>query len=268
MVAAALLWSPAVFAGTSLERLPGYGGESTSRSPDVPALNPTNYQKRSIALGGWGQLELGQTEGPSTRLILSTPARPAAPVELGNRLNAKAAYYSPKLAGFQLGVSYAPMRVGYGADMEPARNMFEGAIRHETSLGKAKLRLTAGGGRARKRKDRAALHRSWTAGGQVALSGLTVGAMVRERIPVEGSRIRSWSTGLFYQEDGPTGGWSLGGRLERVAVGEEPALDAWSTVLRYRWSPKVTLSADLGTMAADGTPTDDTRILFGTRVQF
>lgn len=273
-LAASLLWTGAALADPAatplspapLSLLAGFYEAGQSASPDTPVLTASSYQKRAIALGGWGQVELGQTEGPASRLVLTAPARNAAPASTG--FNARAAYYSPRLLGFQLGISYAPLRVGYGNGDSPTEHMVEGGIRHEASLGKARLRLTAGGGRARKRADEAALHRSWTAGAQVALSGLTVGTTLREQTPVRGPTTRTWSAGIFYQQPGTMGGWSLAGRLDRVKVGSEPEMDAWTTALRYRWSPKLSLSADLGTMAADGSPAEDTRVLFGTRLRF
>ena len=262
-----LLWSAGAFADPVGETLWGYQVGTASVPVGGLARSAPVQQKMAIELGGWGEVELGQTDGPARRLVLTSPTR--APVsDPQNAIAAKAAYYSPKLSGFQVGLSYAPVRAGYGDSDSLAEHMVEGAIRHESTLGDARLRLTAGGGKAARRADSAALQQSWTAGGQVALSGLTVDVSLREQTPVQGDITRGWSAGIFYQQGGPEHGWSLLGRLEHVQVGTDPGLDAWSTALRYRWSPKVSLSAELGTLGSDGNPMDGTRLLFGTRVNF
>ena len=122
--------------------------------PDRTAAGTTiRFDKKAIDLGGWGALEVGQTESASRRMVATTPVRDqwfSDPVFMNDGAfggpDARATYYSPSLHGFNIGLGYTPVRTELGAAGPLARHVVEGVVRHEGRLGKARLRITAGAG--------------------------------------------------------------------------------------------------------------------------
>ena len=182
--------------------------------------------------------------------------------------DARATYYSPRLHGFNVGLGYTPVRTELGVADPLARHVVEGVVRHDGRMGKARLRITAGAGKAASAKDRGTPRKSWVVGGQVALPGVTVGAGYREQIPDDGSARRTLNLGFTMDQGTPVRGWSVMGRLAHTQVGDEALQEVWSTGLRFRMTPKISLSADLGTMTYSGDPSDSTMLRVGTRVLF
>lgn len=232
-------------------------------------------RKTDIDLGPWGDIEVGQTDSPSKRLVATSPVGTPWFVD-GNPAggaNPRAAYYSPRLAGFQVGVGYTPVQAEAGDLEATASHMVEGVIRQERRFGRASLRLTASGGRARVvGTDHGTPRESWLLGGQFLLDGLTVGAGYREQVLETGVARRTWNAGLYYRganvPDLGVRRWTLTGRLAHTRLDDAAPQDAWSTGLRYRMTSKVSLTADLGTMTQDGAPAASTLVWLGTRVVF
>lgn len=255
--------------------------------PDMgrPDINPqadeslppeTTFEKRAFDLGTWGAIEVGQTESPQRRMVATSPVRDPWFTDslyeddgaFGGP-DARATYYSPRLSGFRVGLGYTPVRTEAGVPDPVARHLMEGVVRHEGKLGKAKYRLTAGAGKARVTdKGRGTPKQSWVVGGQVAMSGLTLGAGYREQTPDLGPLRRTFNAGLTLERGNTARGWSLTGRLAHTQLGDEAPQEAWSTGVRYRMSPQVSVTADLGTMTYDGDPATSTMLRVGTRVLF
>ena len=97
---------------------------------------------------------------------------------------------------------------------------------------------------------------------------MTLGAGYREQLPDDGAARRTFNAGLLLEQGTPVRGWSVMGRLAHTRVGDEAPQEVWSTGLRFRMSPKVSVTADLGTMTYSGDPSDSTMLRVGTRVLF
>ena len=249
--------------------------------PDVAAhgdegtIHSATFDKKAFDLGTWGAIEVGQTESPSRRMVATTPLRDpwfTDPLFMDDGAfggpDARATYYSPSLSGFRVGLGYTPVRTEAGTTDPIARHLIEGVVRHEGKFGRAKFRLSAGGGKARVTKRRDSPKQSWVVGGQVALSGLTVGAGYREQILDAGPSRRTFNAGLTLDRHTPVGGWSFTGRLAQTQLGDDTPQEAWSTGVRYRMNPQISMTADLGTMTYDGGPATSTMLRVGTRVLF
>ncbi|KAA0684050.1 porin [Roseomonas genomospecies 6] len=271
LAALTLVLSSAAAAGS----LPDYDRPDLDRTAAGGGAASIRFDKKAIDLGGWGALEVGQTESASRRMVATTPVRDqwfSDPVFMNDGAfggpDARATYYSPRLHGFNIGLGYTPVRTELGAADPLARHVVEGVVRHDGRMGKARLRITAGAGRAATAKDRGTPRKSWVVGGQVALPGVTVGAGYREQIPDDGSARRTLNLGFTLDQGTPVRGWSVMGRLAHTQVGGEALQEVWSTGLRFRMTPKISLSADLGTMTYGGDPSDSTMLRVGTRVLF
>ncbi|MBP2314418.1 porin [Azospirillum soli] len=227
-------------------------------------------RKKAIDLGSWGEIEVGQTDSPSRRLVVTTPVRdPWFVDDAYGGMDARAAYYSPRVSGFRVGLGYTPVLPDPGEADSVARHRIEGVVRHDGRLGKAKLHVTAGGGKARVTSNgRRTSRKTWVVGGQVAARGLTVGAGYRGQTAPDGPDRHTLNAGVRYESSTDARSWSVTGRVAHTQAGDETAQEAWSTGLRFRVTPKFSLSADLGTMTYDGDPAASTMLRIGTRVVF
>ncbi len=258
---------------------------ATQAASELPNVDPrsdetvpvdASFEKRAFNLGPWGAIEIGQTDSAQRRLVVTSPVRDpwftdSLFVDDGafGSPDARATYYSPRLSGFRVGLGYTPFRTEPGVPDPVARHLMEGVIRNEGTIGVARYRLTAGAGKAQVTdKDRGTPRQSWVVGGQLALRGLTFGAGYREQTPDIGPPRRTFNAGLSLERGTTLQGWSLTGRLAHTQLGDELPQEAWSTGLRYRMSPQVSVSADLGTMTYDGGPATSTMLRLGTRVLF
>ena len=249
----------------------------TGRHADGDTLPAdASFEKRAFNLGTWGAVEIGQTDSAQRRMVVTSPVRDpwftdTLFVDDGafGGPDARATYYSPPLSGFRVGLGYTPVRTEPGVSDPVARHLMEGVVRNEGTVGAARYRLTFGAGKARiTDKERGTPKQSWVLGGQFALRGLTLGGGYREQTPDIGPARRTFNAGLSLERGTAAHGWSLTGRLAHTQLGNEIPQEAWSTGLRYRMSPKVSLSADLGTMGYDGGPADSTMLRVGTRLLF
>ncbi|MBP2290632.1 porin [Azospirillum rugosum] len=258
---------------------------ATQAASELPNVDPradetvpvdASFEKRAFNLGPWGAIEIGQTESAQRRLVVTSPVRDpwftdSLFVDDGafGSPDARATYYSPRLSGFRVGLGYTPIRTEPGVSDPVARHLMEGVIRNEGKVGAARYRLTVGAGKAQiTDKERGTPRQSWVIGGQLALRGLTLGAGYREQMPDIGPPRRTFNAGLMLERGTTLQGWSLTGRLAHTQLGDELPQEAWSTGLRYRMSPQVSVSADLGTMTYDGGPATSTMLRLGTRVLF
>ncbi|MGQ9371074.1 porin [Azospirillum sp. ST 5-10] len=208
----------------------------------------------------WGDVEVGETDGASSRLMVTGPATEFWPTAgLGSGRSTKAAYFTELRHDLAFGVSYAPIADGTG--LGDALHMVEAALRHGTSLGGARLDFTVGGVGAQARNPLlAAPLRSLMAGGEVVWRQLTMGAAVRDQKADAGAR-RSWTAGLLYQ----AGDWSVRGQVARTVTAGEATSGGWNTAVRYVVTPGIALTAGL---SQSGAEAETTVMRLGTRIRF
>ncbi|SMH62117.1 porin [Azospirillum agricola] len=211
--------------------------------------------------GGWGQLELGQTEGARRRLAALGSIMASGPGDESARLT----YYTPPVRGFEVGASYTPMPRGTEALPDPrdARHMVEAAIRKKTRIGKATVRLTAGTSRARVRADsRRVPRQSWMAGAQVGWEAVRLDSDLRQQVTADGAASRVWNTALAYG----AGNVTLSLNLRRSWVEGEPVAGLYRADAAYQLTPRWQLVADTDIAAAGGSP--EAVVTVGTRLLF
>lgn len=212
--------------------------------------------------GGWGDLEVGRTDGVRQRLV-PTGASTLTP-SLGDG-SAKLAYYAPMAHGLRLGVSYAPLPRGEAAELDPlnTRHMFEAAVGKLLDIGGARARFSAGVSRAEVRSGSWRVpKRSWIVGAQVAWDELRIAADLRERLTAAGDTIRSWSSGVALLADA----WKLKVQLNRSWTGEDPAVDRLRADASYSVSQHWQIRADAG--RTDDGCRADTIVRLATRIAF
>lgn len=236
----------------------GLSWDSLQSSTELDRLD-----RRYLRLdGGWGDLEVGRTDGVRQRLV-PTGASMLAP-SLGDG-GAKLAYYAPEVHGLRLGIGYAPMPRGDAAAPDPltTRHQMEAAVTRMLSIGRARARLSAGFSRAQVRQDSWLVpKRSWIVGAQVAWDQLRVAADLRERLTAAGDTIRSWSSGVAWLADA----WKVKVQVNRSWTGAEAAVERLRADASYSLNPRWQIRAD-----ADHTDDGcrvDTVVRLATRIVF
>lgn len=211
---------------------------------------------------GWGDLEVGRTDGARQRLVPIGAAMLTPSLSDGS---AKLAWYAPIEHGLRLGVSYAPLPRGEAAEPDPltTRHMMEAAIAKMLNIGAAHTRLSAGVSRAEVRPGSWRVpRRSWIIGAQVAWEELRVASDLRERLTAAGDTIRSWSSGVAWLADA----WKLKLQMNRSWTGEQPSVDRLRADASYSLNQRWQIRADANRMD-DGCRVD-TIIRLATRIAF
>jgi outer membrane protein OmpU len=223
--------------------------------------------RRFIYVGGdWGRIELGDEWGTTTKLEVMAPTIGIGQLDgtwgdftsLGNfsyshaneyDRSTKIAYYTPRFAGFQAGVSYAPER---GQEGDLADNRIGGT--HEDQIELAAnytgdfngFGLRVGGGYTMAEAKVAGIEdlRSWYVGAQVSVAGFTIGGGYFDDNE-NGGAVNApdqdgWNAGVTYT----MGDLSLGAGYGRVDTGNtEDTL--WSLGASYRVAPGLSANLDL-----------------------
>lgn len=211
---------------------------------------------------GWGDLEVGRTDGVRQRLVPTGASMLAPSLRDGG---AKLAYYAPDLYGLRLGVSYAPLPRGEAAEPDPltTRHMMEAAVTRMISIGRARAKLSAGASRAQVRPDSWLVpKRSWIVGAQVAWDEFRIAADLRERLTAAGDTMRSWSSGVAWLADA----WKLKLQMNRSWTGAQEGVDRLRADASYSLNPHWQIRADAG-RTDDGCRVD-TIVKLATRIAF
>jgi outer membrane protein OmpU len=142
--------------------------------------------------GGFGRVELGREDGAADVMMLDAASVAAGtggidgdlPINLtGAQIvdssdAAKVTYFTPRIAGFQAGVSYIPDgdddSEDSAADDNDAENWFEAGVNYVAELGGLDVGLAAVGSFAD--GEAAGEISSWQAGGTIGFAGLEFGA--------------------------------------------------------------------------------------------
>ena len=242
--------------------------------------------------GGFGRIEFGQHDGASTSMLYVTPgvmhglgidtpelAHTTAGAGSVNTLNDiagdanKIIYYTPRMSGFQLGVSYAPdttqNKNGVNVSADAAtHDVFDFGINYDgefdgITVGGAFVYSTADSGVAG-----TADPEGWQVGANIGTGGFTFGATYRDD-EITSTDATAWSIGASY-ESGPWGVAVLYGEREDDAANTET--DQFNIEGTYSLGGGVSLDAGLvfadydnGAGVAD---TDATEFVLGTKVRF
>jgi outer membrane protein OmpU len=233
-----------------------------------------NYDEANLYIaGGWGRLELGDEDGASDTLTVFAPVVGIGqidgdfadfgapdvlikPVDSGDAT--KATYYTPRFAGFQAGVSYAPQIddggdsvVLNGVDDSEEGGLYDDVVELGASYATdiAGFSVAVGGGytfgSAKEVADVAGEEdlNSWGAGAQVGFGGITVGGGYIQA-DLTGEDAEGWNAGASY-ENGP---WGVAAQYSSFETGGLASADASliSGGATYTLAPGLTVSADLG----------------------
>lgn len=154
---------------------------------------------------------------------------------------ARLSYFTPRLAGFQLGM--AP------SDGEEARGL---GVNYLGTLSNVTVRLFGGYGQPDAEPAGTAVPEEWSFGGQVAWGGFTVAAGYRGLTGLAEPDREDWNVGLSYG----AGPWDVGVQYTRseqdpALAGEEEALGALGIGGSYSLGPGVLLSGGVQWWALD-----------------
>jgi len=207
-------------------------------------LNSPNYMHVSVGAHASGRF-------PTTRQLLASDSE-------------KLTYFTPRLAGFQFGVSYTPDRceeatagsvpiacggsyAGLPSDTNDIGEIWEGAVNYIGNFSDVAVRLSAGYGFGEDEVGGAGREdpTEWSVGGQVAFAGFTVGGAYKMRDNVEGGDgvdRTDANIGLRYA----TGPWGVGIQYAYVDADSgtgSDEMDGYEVGGSYALGPGVVLSA-------------------------
>lgn len=295
------------------------------------------------AFGDWGRIEFGATDAASYKMVKSTPSvlpgwgfqdptfankgngfaaandggragvNPGLSASLAQNSGdaTKVTYFTPAIAGFQIGVSYTPsfsasglaatcsFRGGGGPvtncpeDANAWRSGIDLGTSYVNKFGDVSVALYGGYMTAGFDRGTAGLplgtadsaagrYKSWAAGAQIGLAGVTLGGgLGRDNNGLKGSNATRWfSAGIRYE----TGPWQMsvgwwGGRNNdgNAVAGTQNAPgkdkeDIFEAGLTYLLSPGVKLVTGLNYVVGSGQSksekADSWALLFGTDLRF
>jgi outer membrane protein OmpU len=235
-----------------------------------------NYDEANLYIaGGWGRLELGDEDGASDTLTVFAPVvgigqvdgdfadfgAPEVlikPVDSGD--STKATYYTPRFAGFQAGISYAPQIADGGdsvvlngtddLDGGPYDDVVEIGAGYATDI--SGFSVAVGGGWTFASSKEVAIGgtpleeedlNSWGGGAQVGFGGFTVGGGYIQA-DLTGEDADGWNAGASY-ENGP---WGVAAQYSDYETGGPASAEASliSAGATYTLAPGLSVSADLG----------------------
>ncbi|MES2728931.1 MAG: porin [Pseudomonadota bacterium] len=274
---------------------------------DVDADDNSSVNESYLyALGDWGRINVGEEDGAAYLLQITTPgADPnidGARTEiqpfndtaagLGGGLSGtynlgygndeakdahKITYLSPRFAGLQLGVSYAPETDdGSVADVEGNRltnsgldDAYEAAMRYEGKLQDVKLTLGGGYTHIVNASAGADDFQEWNTGLDVNLAGFGMGAVYTENNGAANNADQTtWVIGVDYAFDAFTLGGSY---LHQRDKGDNSQAERYTAGIHHDYAPGVRFSgvamhtqvdADLDVQATG------TALLLGTQIDF
>lgn len=277
-----------------------YGAMVRIRNTSQPG-NTIVADRRFIYVGGdWGRVEMGDEWGVTTKLEVLAPTIGIGQLDgtwgdytsLGNfsyshaneyDRSTKIAYYTPRFAGFQAGVSYAPER---GQQGDVATNRVAGTHEDQVEIGAnytgdfSGFGIKIGAGYTMAEAKTAANEdlNSWYAGAQASIAGFVVGGGYfddNENGGAVGAADQTgWNAGVTYT----MGDLAVGAGYGVVETGNtEDTL--WSVGASYLLAPGLSANLDLyffdvenpgtfqGTAFAGGT-NEGTAAVFRTRLTF
>jgi predicted porin len=209
----------------------------------------------------------------------------------------KITYFTPRMAGFQLGVSYTPdtniedanggdaLSTGsYGglpADTDNFGETYEIGANYVNKFNGVDVALSGSYGQAKDDVNTAGVtddRKEWSVGGQVSMAGFTVGAGYRQdNLGTDGSNTdrEDYNVGVRYA----TGPWGVGVEyahvtIERGAGLGEDEVDAFEVGGSYDLGPGVQLQAGVQWWSADdnlnvaANEGDSTIVFVGTFLSF
>lgn len=248
--------------------------------------------------GGFGQIRLGDKEGPVANFMVSAPVVASGGFDgnysaytvgsAGSYLfdaddglnsdSTKIHYLTPNFGGFQAGVSYAAAPTEAGKDGNADRlvdlgDSFEIGGAYNGDFGG--FGLTLGAGFVTASGDSNDDYTGFDLGVNVGFGGFTIGAayVAVTETPFGGlDEQETWQVGAAYG----TGPWTVGASAafdERdFEGGGDAGTDIYTVGAEYALAPGLTLYSDLSFVDAEATPTDAaneaTVFIIGTSVAF
>jgi len=280
-----------------------------------------NTDETNIYLAGdWGRVELGDQDGAGNELAVITPYvgigqvigsfvdfipaadRGYAPSETAADPNVKAAdmtdatkvtYYTPRMSGFQAGLSYAPERDSDGEEVEFLDNSgnfedgFEFGANYKNSFSDVDVKI-GGSFDMASAKTGSGLEdiSAYTLGAQLGYAGFTLGGGYTDNgdsgqtAGGTDDNVSNWNLGLTYNADN----WGVGINYIDVdfdetavplgvtgATGAGGDFTAWGVGGTYKVAPGLTAGADFVSYDRDrvtGTDTDGYALVTEVKVAF
>jgi hypothetical protein len=207
----------------------------------------------------------------------------------------KITYFTPRMAGFQLGASYTPENCEEGAcggtyagfatdnNSSTQSEVVELGVNYVGKLGGANVAVSGSWGEAdvEGTATTAEDRREWTVGARVSMSGFTVGGAYRDddqgasnTNATAGDRT-DWNIGVRYA----TGPWGVGIQFAHVDIdaglaGGDDELDAWEIGGSYNLGPGIVLNGGVqhwdydDNLNAAGAENQATVFFVGTHLAF
>ncbi len=259
--------------------------------------------------GRFGRIELG-SEDPATDSMFTGPASPitgaginspsnihiqtggnavGSPVTLVNITGDtdKLTYFTPRIAGFQLGASYTPdTSEELGGGLRAANTagqqseVIEAAINYDGSFGAVGVSITGAIASADLEVPAAGARdqEQWGVSAMVTFSGFEIGASYREdNLGTSGANTdrQDFAAGVNYT----TGPWTMGiqyaiGEAEAGAAGGEDSNEGVEIGATYALGPGITLTGGVqfweieDNLKAPGSENDATVFIIGTNLSF
>lgn len=259
--------------------------------------NDLDYDEAGMYVAGdWGRLEFGDDDGASDALSVfapvvgigqidgdfgeyGAPGTVIKPLDTGD--STKVTYFSPRFAGFQAGVSFAPHSGDQGdnvlLDEDDAaggafKDVAEVGAQYQTSFGQFAV-VVGGGWTFGDAKPIAGIPNSdgdlnsFGGGVQVGWGGIQVGGgYVQSDIP--GDDQEGWNVGAAYE----TGPWGIAAQYHAYETGGFASADTSliTAGTTYTVAPGLTVGADIGWFDVEQLGDDDDGFvgILATKVTF
>jgi predicted porin len=250
------------------------------------------------ASGSWGRINLG-AENSAAYLMhyaspapahwqfgLNSPNSAVAGTTLATNPNItsdaeKITYFTPRMSGVQLGISYTPEIGSEDAPYSGTTNdndttqgdVFEAGINYNGKFEDVSLKLAATYGQSQAEVAAQDDANEWTVGGQVGFAGFTIGAGFKQQENASNVETDNWNIGARYA----TGPWGVGIQYAETESDDGVANEISAVALggSYAMGPGVTMFAGVEFWDHDPTvgnsdrPNDDSTVFFlGTALSF
>src|SRR3954447_2136377 len=237
------------------------------------ASSSLRYDEANIYLSGsWGKVELGDTDGAMSKLSVYMPTVGIGQIDgdYGNFFQtstddvyvpyidsldaSKVSYYTPRLFGFQAGISYTPEALNQGNSVvfskatSNYKNIIEGAANYTGEFGLMKLKVSSGIFTADSDTESSLEPKGFTgyqAGAQFGFAGFTLGGGYTNwggaSSPGAGLLLRdAWNFGAAYE----IGSFGIAGGYAKIQDEISGNADVWAVGLNYAIAPGLLLQAD------------------------
>ena len=271
-----------------------YGSELQLEVPDKTRTTVSIDEAYLFVASQWGRIELGDEDGAMPKMAIHAPTvglgqldgdydqfttesiqDVAAPVyAAASEKSTKVTYYTPRLLGLQMGVSYAP-QAELGNNVVARRtapsDFVEGGINYVTEVGDVGL---VGGATVARSRNTISDGGSGTTvgsavgyqvGGQASYAGVTVGGGYTN---YDGARTidDGFNVGAAFQEEG----FAVGVQYARMQATDGRTFDGIGSGASYVLAPGLLIGADYVHYTSE-MPTRTVRgdvLLLATRVSF